>query len=221
MSDPALEAAAASETPFLFGAVKIEFPDYTLRLLDGSAEVTIDGELYVGEDDTFGTLDSIDSLTEQIGDEAPEIQIALLPPDGAASSQLAAATMQGSRVTILFGAYDPASGAVIGQPEVLFLGEIDVPTIDLGEGSRTVSYSVVSVFERLFEVAEGERASDGWHQSIWPGELGLMFMTGTVRNLYWGTKRPVPQQIGGNGFVGSAMAAWFPNAPWNQGVTAR
>lgn len=199
MTDPVLQAAAASESPYLFGAVKIEFPGYDLRLLDGSAEIMIGGELYVGEDETFGTLDTIESINEAIGDEAPEVRIGLLPPDGAASATLANAAMQGSTVTIMLGAYDPASGSVIGTPEVLFLGEIDVPTIELRKGERSLSYTVVSVFERLFEVNEGERASDGWHQSIWSGEKGFEHVTGTVKNLYWGAKRPVPASVGGGG----------------------
>lgn len=199
MTDPLLQAAVETEAPFLFGALKIEFPSYTLRLLDGSAEFLIGDDIndfYRGEDPTFGTIDSIDILTEAIGDEAPQIQISLLPPDGAASAELASAAMQGSLVTIMFGAFDPVSGQTVGDPEVLFIGEIDVPTIELGKGTRSVSYTVVSVFERLFEVAEGERASDGFHQSIWPGEKGLEYMTGTVKNLYWMAKRPVPSTVG-------------------------
>jgi hypothetical protein len=92
---------------------------------------------------------------------------------------------------LMAGAADPATGLVIGQPEVLFLGEIDVPTINIDQaGARTLEYTIVSVFERLFEVEEGQRASNGWHQTIWPGELGLDFMTGTDVNLYWGVKPP-------------------------------
>lgn len=197
MADPVLQAATETDAPFLFGAVRIAMPgDYALCLTDGAQEVVIDGETFVGEDPTFGAIDAIDVLTESIGDEAPEIQLSLLPPDGAASAELASADMQGCEVRVLFGAFDPATGAVVGTPEVLFLGEIDVPTIELGEGSRKVTYTIVSVFERLFEVAEGERASDGWHQSIWPGEKGLEYMTGTAKNLYWGAKRPVGTQIG-------------------------
>jgi hypothetical protein len=206
MSDPLLEAAAAAGAPFLFGAIKIEFPDYTLRLLDGAAQITIGGETFVGEDSVFGAIETIGALDERIGEEAPEIEIGLLPPDASAAATLAAAEMQGSPVQILFGAFDPSTGAVVGTPEVLFYGEVDVPTIESAEGSRRVSYTVVSVFERLFEVNEGERASDGWHQSIWPGELGFEYMTGTLKNLYWGAKLPVKQMIGpSSGFVG-AMA---------------
>src|SRR3546814_17704454 len=57
-------------------------------------------------------------------------------------------------------------------------------------GQRSLSYTAVSVFERLFETDEGARAQDAWHQSIWPGEKGLEFMTGPAKNLYFGGKRP-------------------------------
>jgi hypothetical protein len=219
MVDPVLTAAAAADSPFLFGALKIEFPGYTLCLLDGSGRLTFGGNTYVGEDPTFGTIDSIDQISERIGDEAPELRLTLNPPDAVAAAQLASATMQGSRVTIYFGAFDPTTNAPIGTPEVIFLGEIDVPTIEVREGSRTVEFTVVSVFERLFEINEGERASDGWHHSIWPGERGFEHVTGTVKNLYWGAKRPVPQQVGNgwgslvnirDGLAANAKNWWTP-----------
>lgn len=193
MTDPVLQAALEADAPYLFGAVEIQFPDYTLRLLDGSGELTIDGNLFAGLDPTFGTLDTISAPEESIGDEAPQIEIGLLPPDASAAAVLANGLMQGSPVKIMLGVFDPTTNSVVGTPEQLFLGEIDVPTLEIGKGTRSVSYTVVSVFERLFEVNEGERASDGWHQSIWPGELGLNHMTGTDKNLYWMAKRPVPQ----------------------------
>ncbi len=196
MTDPTLQAELEKESPFLFGAVRIAFPDYTLRVLDGSGELDIGGETYVGLDPVFGVLDTIGVHEETIGEEAPELTIGFLPPDAAAAADLASGLMQGSQVQIMLGAFDPATNSVVGTPEQIFLGEIDVPTLELSKGQRSVSYTVVSVFERLFEVNEGERASDGWHQSIWPGELGFEYVTGTVKNLYWGAKRPVGQTIG-------------------------
>jgi len=208
MVDPVLQAALEGEAPFVFGAIEILFPDHTLRLLDGSGELTIGGNLYTGEDDVFGVLDSISTHEEAIGEEAPELTISFLPPDAAAATELANAAMQGSQVRLMMGAFDPTTNLVIGTPEQLFLGEIDVPTYEIAQGERSVSFTVVSVFERLFEVNEGERASDGFHQSIWPGEKGLEFMTGTVKNLYWGTKRPIGQIIGSaNRFPDGGFAA--------------
>lgn len=193
MTDPVLQAALETESPFLFGAVQIDFPGTTLRLLDGSGELEIDGQTFAGTDPVFGTIESISTHQEEIGDEAPELTLSLLPPDASAAATLASSAMQGSVVRIMLGAFDPTMNTVIGTPEQLFLGEIDVPSYEIAQGRRLVSYSVTSVFERLFEMSEGERASDGWHQSIWPGQRGFEYVTGTVKNLYWGAKRPVGQ----------------------------
>ena len=210
MTDPVLQSAIETDAPFLFGAIEIQFPGHTLRLLDGAGTVVIGGETFSGEDDTFGTLDTISVHDERIGEEVPEITIGLLPPDDSAAAVLASGLMQGSTVKIMLGAFDPISGLVIGTPEQVFLGEIDVPTMEVSQGQRSVAYTVVSVFERLLEVNEGERASDGWHQSIWPGEKGFEYMTGTVKNLYWGTKRPVGTIIGSSG-----ISSWKDKLPGN------
>jgi hypothetical protein len=207
--DPALKAALEQPSVLLFGALRIDLPDYTIRLLDGSASLVIGGETFVGQDPTFGTLAAISELTEEIGDSAPEISITLNPPDASASATLSHPSMQGSVVHLMAGAVDMTSGLTIGTPQTLFLGEIDVPTITIDKaGARTVEYSVVSVFERLFEVDEGVRAQDGWHQSIWPGERGLEFMTATDKNLYWGAR---PPQSGSND------AYWRLKSTWKNG----
>ena len=213
--DAALKNALAQPAPLLFGALKIELPSYTLRLLDGSASLQIGTEIYAGIDASFGTIASISELSEEMGDSAPEVTVTLMPPDVSATAVLSHPNMQGSVATIMVGAVDAATGAVIGTPEILFLGEIDVPTIGIDEsGARTVEFTIVSVFERLFETEEGQRASNGWHQSIWPGELGLEFMTGTDVNLYWGVKPPKGASTArSSGFAaaGAAIAAWNQN----------
>lgn len=188
--DPTLQAALGQDGAWIFGAIRIALPGATLRLLDGAAVATIDGETYAGSDPVFGTLASLDEISAGIGDEAPELKLSLYPADGTAAATLASPAMQGSEVRIMVGAINPATGALIGTPELKFLGEIDVPTLINGQGQRMVEYSIVSVFERLFEVDEGQRATEGFHQSIWPSELGLSFMTGTEDKLWWGGKPP-------------------------------
>src|SRR3546814_1496933 len=134
--DPTLQAAFAAPAPWIFGAVEIVLPDYNLRLLDGASELTINGNPYKGEDATFGTLAAISTLSEEIGEEAPEISIELYPPNASAMATLCNPNMQGSQVSIFVGAVDPTSGLIIGQPEVKFLGEIDVPSLTIGEGGQ-------------------------------------------------------------------------------------
>jgi hypothetical protein len=116
--------------------------------------------------------------------------MSLYPADGVAATVLAAPNMQGAEVRIFIGAIDPATGAAIGAPKLEFLGEIDVPTLTSRQGERTVDFTMVSVFDRLFSNDEGIRATDGWLQSVWPGDLGLTYMTGTVDQLFWGGKPP-------------------------------
>lgn len=190
MADPALEAALAVDGVTLFCAVRFAFPARTVFLLDGAAQVTFGGETYLGLDPEFGTLDSIDVISGGEGEQAPEISLVLNPADAVAATTLANPAMQGSETRIYVGALDRMTGVPIGAPELKFLGEVDVPTLSSSMGSRTVEYSVVSVFDRLFDVDEGIRASDAWHQSVWPGEKGLEYMTAVEKNLYWGQQSP-------------------------------
>ena len=189
--DPALKSALGQPSVLLFSALKIQMPSHTIRLIDGSGSLTIGVELYTGQDNVFGTIADASEITEEIGDNAPEWTVSFYPPDVSATAALSHPSMQGSSVQLMAGACDPISGIAIGTPEIMFMGEIDVPTINIDQqGGRRVEFTIVSVFERLFEVEEGQRASNGWHQSIWPGELGLEHMTGTDVNLYWGVKPP-------------------------------
>lgn len=189
-ADPTMIAALSQDGAWMFCAMKVELPGKTLRLLDGSGIMTIGGEVYVGEDPDFGVLAAVDDIEENDGDEAPEIHFRLYPKNETALATLASAAMQLSKVILMHGALNPATMTPIGTPEIDFLGEIDVATLRLGAGMREVEYSAVSIFDLFFEIDEGQRATDGFHQSIWPGELGLDQMTGTTEKLYLGATPP-------------------------------
>lgn len=197
MSDPTLIAALGADGAWPFAAMKIELPDVTLRLLDGASRVTIAGDTYAGRDDTFGALIAIEPISESMDNEAPEFRFVFQPDDAASFVTLCNPAMQGSRITASVGCLNPATGAIIGTPEVIALLKIDVPRARLGMGSRQVEFTAVSEFERLFAVDEGERATDGAHQNVWPGELGLSGMTGTTQKLYWGGHAPAGAATGG------------------------
>lgn len=181
-----LEAAIAADRALIFGAVEINFPDDDLRLLDGSAEVPLFGETFRGRDPTFGTIAAIEPLKDGGGEQAPVVKLTLLPPSDAAAATLASASMQGSRVRMWMGVLDRATGLPVPDPYLAFDGEIDVPTIKWTMRGREVEYRIVSVFERFFELEEGIRLSDAWHQDVWPGELGLAFVTGVAEQVPWG-----------------------------------
>jgi hypothetical protein len=183
---PPLAAALRGDRPLLFGAVEINLPGYDLLLLDGSGELLIGGRKFVGRDPIYGVLDSIKGLADSIGDQAPTLTLGLIPPSSGALSTLLSPDVQGSQVTVSIGCVDIATGQVVPAPYVLFSGELDVPTLHWGTRDRRLDYKVISVADRLFNVEEGRRLSDAFHQSIWPGELGLAFVTDVETTVPWG-----------------------------------
>ena len=187
---PAMDAALAGAQPTIFGAVEILLPDYALRLIDGAGRVSFGGHTYVGRDPTYGVIDSVETIADGTGDEAPEVTITLLPASDAAAASLASATMQGSQVSIWLGALDPASGLVIPDPMLVFLGELDVPVLKASAHRRELEYRIVSVFERFFADDEGARLSPSFHESVWPGEKGFAFVIGVDEPVYWGADAP-------------------------------
>lgn len=200
MADPILESALSQPIFGMFIAVRLDLTNAALgrivRLLDGAAEIEISGELYSGIDADFGTIDTVETISDGSNEEAPELVLSLLPNNATTAATLADFTMQGCEVRVYVGAYDLTTGLIIGSPELKFLGQIDVPTLTLEKGIRRIELSIVSVFERLFENDDAVRASDGYHQSVWPGELGFQYMTGTDKNLYWGAKPPIQTSNG-------------------------
>jgi hypothetical protein len=219
----ALDTALSQDRVPIFGAVSIALPGYTLRLLDGSGALTFAGGTFVGDDSTYGVLAAVSEITDGASDEAPAVSITILPPNDTAAATLAAPAMQGALVQIYAGSWNLDTGAVIADPTLLFIGEVDVPTLSSGEGGRTLEYDVTSISERLFAGDEGLRLSDGFHRSVWSGELGLANVSGVEQTIYWGTQPPPGtvqpgSSITGGGFGLSGLVTSFVQASINKAL---
>lgn len=184
---PAAAAALKGSRVPVFGAIALDAPGRDVRVIAGSIEMTVFGEEYSGGDAVFGTIAAVDAPADGVGEEAPSLTLTMLPPDGVALDEVASPELQGSRVRLIFGPYDLATGVPVPDPIVLFDGEIEVPTIKWRQRGRELSFRVGSVFSRFFEVEEGIRLSDSWLQSVHPGALGLEFATGVAEPVPWGT----------------------------------
>jgi len=183
---PAFDAALAGSSVTVFGAVSIALPSFTLNLLDGSGTLTFGGLTYVGRDATYGVLAACDNISDGSTDEAPSIKITLNPASNAAAADLASANMQGSPVSVYVGAVNPATGTVIADPYLLFLGELDVPTLSSRRDGRDLSYTVVSSLERCLTDDEGQRLAPGRQRAIYANDAGLDDVSGVETNVYWG-----------------------------------
>lgn len=183
---PEMQAALGAPVQTHTGLLRIEMPEYTLRLCVGSAQLLYGGETYVGEDETFGVFASVSEIAEAVGDQAPNLQLTLLPPDASAASQLSQPGMQRSSVYLWLAVVDILSGTVVPDPDLLFAGTLDVVSLERRGGRRELDIQCVSVFEDLFQNEEGMRLSHAFHQSVWPGERGMENVTGTLLSKIWG-----------------------------------
>ena len=186
-------SALAQPAIGMFCAVRLTYPTFTLRLLDGAAVLVLNGETFTGYDETYGALIGLENITDGGSDQAPRARIILNPPTNAALASLAAPDAQGSRVEIWEGVFNTATGLVIPDADLAFDGEVDQPVYS--PKSRNLTLDCNSSFEGFFSVQEGVRLTDSWHQSIWPGERGLEYQTAIRSTLPWGSEvaRPVTQ----------------------------
>ncbi|WP_285020225.1 hypothetical protein [Novosphingobium sp. fls2-241-R2A-195] len=201
---PALDAELAKDNVTIFGALTLDVGAHTIRLLDGSSHLLVNGNLYTGEDAKYGTWGSMESFEDGAGDEAPGLAVMLLPTDDDAAAALSGPSMQGEAVQIHIGAVNVATGAVIGEPFLLFDGEVDVTKHEFGKNMLQVSLECVGGMERLFFDDEGMRLAPAFHQQVWPGEQGLNHVTGTQDTIYWGSNTPTRQ----TGYI-TSTAMWI------------
>ncbi len=212
--DPALASAFAGRRVLFFGAVELLLPSRAVRLLDGAGEVMIGSDKYSGRDPDWGVLDSVKGLSESLEGRSPQITLGFTPASSASLAMMLDPALQNSPVTIMAGCLDPATGQCIGEPYVLASGELDVPT-PRGRGSVfRVEMTVTGIGERLFTPEEGRRLTSAFHQKIWPGELGLDFVSDVESWVPWGQELKAPSadirtNMGQGGGIGMPSLSGF------------
>lgn len=196
----------------IIGLLQIDLPGITVRLCDGGF-IQWNAATFMSSDPVFGTLGSVEALSEGIGDEIPALELTLLPPVSSAPADLSKPGYQNSSVWFWIGEYDPAAGTLIGDPDLVFFGRIDQTTLTGGFSTREVAITVVSAAERLFLQNDGNSLTPRWHKSVWPGERGHDNAVGLTIPVAWGVEqRPVaasglsaPSTRSGPGWRGSPV----------------
>lgn len=188
------------------GLAKIELPEQEIRLCDGGF-VYFDAEKYESADTDFGAIQSVDTIEERTGDEAPGGSLTFLPSSTAAAATLSNPSYQGARIRFWLGRVNAQTGLLEGTPDLVFDGELDTTTLRVGRSTRALDMSFMSIAERLFNIREGNVLSSRFHQSVWPGELGFNNTTGIGTVVAWGVEAPPSRgtsySSGGGGVFGA------------------
>ena len=142
---------------FMFVAVEIALSSGFLRLLDGAGQVSFAGRTFVGLDPDFGVLAILEPITDGFGDTAPGLRIGINPPTSSAAAILGGEDMQGRGVLLWIGTLNVGTGAVVADPVLVFVGEVDQGVLSVSLGARSMALDCVSIWERLFDDAQGVR----------------------------------------------------------------
>lgn len=194
--DAALVTAFQAPAPIKATLVRFDIPGGALCLTDGGFVAFDAGEgegveTYLGRHPVYGVLDSVGSIKDGAEVQTTRIDIGILPASADAAAALAAPSTQGVRVQWWEGVIDPATGLLIGAPELKFDGEIDKPRFRVGD-SWALVLECGTQAERQLEPNADWRLNDAFHQMIWPGELGLSFVDGVTRKVEWRSRPENP-----------------------------
>jgi hypothetical protein len=169
-----LTAALADELakdgirPCLF--LEGQFTSGFLRVWSGLGPVNWNGYQWLG----IGTLGTISPMAESADVKANGVTISLNGIPNDLIAKMLNEVRQGYPVKIWFGCLDSV-GNVIADPYQAFGGRMDVPTIDEGATTSTIS---ISVENRLIDLQKPrERRYTHEDQQIsYPGDLGFQYV---------------------------------------------
>lgn len=201
--DSALKTALQSPNPTTCTLVEIELPEATLRLTNGGF-VIWGSNAFISADAAYGSLDSVDTVSDGTEAQTSAARVVLLPYEDAALATLAHPDAQRSPIRIWQGAVNQSTGALIGEPEPLFIGILDYVTVSVSEDSREAIIEAITEASLQTETNAERRLNHAFHQSCWPGELGLAYVTGIERRkVYWRVESPRGAVQYGGGGAGS------------------
>lgn len=182
--------------PHGFLAMSIVLPDRTVRLTSGG-QVTFDSNTYTAEDSTFGFLSQIGAFEDGDVTTATAPDLTFESPTDVGITDAVNADVQGSAWVLYWGVVDPATGDVIGTPIEWTAGNLNVATMAIAEGRRTLKFT--SYTPEQFQLLR---------RGVLLAEDPVLkpLMSRISRKIYWRAEPPRGQTSRGSTGSGSRVA---------------
>ena len=173
-----------------FWAAQVALPGETARFFSGRGKIhMLSADWYgagiAGEDGVFGDLEPIEG---QIGETAPRLKLTLGGLQTSLLDDARSHLSQGSTVIVYDCLWDSAANDVIGDPELVFYGEVDVPSFEVG-ATLSIILDCTSALEYFFDTGERFRWVAATQAAIYPDDEGFDYVTDTTRQLPWGIEK--------------------------------
>lgn len=175
--------------PFIL--VKLEFDGGDVRVWNGRGDIIFNSEIYTG----VGDLGKISLIEEGIDQRAFGITLEL---SGIPSNTLSIALqeeLQNRKAQVWLGFFD-SNYQLVTSPLLLFRGRMDTMNIQMGDEATVV----VTAESRLIDWDRPRirRYTDADQQELFPGDLGLQFVSPTTeKEIVWGGTTAGGQTSGG------------------------
>lgn len=213
--DSLLVAEWQKANPHSFIAIELALPGKTLRLTSGgTVRFGSPEQTFHPEDIEYGVLSSVGAIEDGEVDAAVSPDLGFEVYQDSALEAMTAAAAQGAVWTLFWGAVNPVTGAVVGTPVEWFTGRLNVSALSFGAGRRSLTIGTYTEEQYQLQHDASQRLSNAFHQSVWPGELGLSYVTDVLRKIYWRMSEPRRGFSTGGGGSGGGGGSNL-NPGWN------
>lgn len=183
--------ALLDDGPVLATLIRIELPDGVACLTDGGF-VDYAGERYLGNHPDYGILSAVSPIRDGAETQETRIDLTLFTGSDEGLAALSSPVAQDSRIQWWEGVIDPVSGLLIGEPDLMYDGVLDVAHLSVGS-ERPLVLTCGSQAERQLEPNADWRLNHNFHTRIWgPEERGLEHMTNVLKKSEWRERPPNP-----------------------------
>lgn len=195
--DASSVAARKQPVSWIVQLVEWVTPAFTLRL-STRGFIPWGEKVFLQRDPVYGMLGELPLFEDGIDSQTTRSSITIIPPDPDGIAAVAARAHQRTLIQVWDATLDGDTGFLIGEPDLLFRGMVDFPRLVIGETWEVV-LECGTEEALLNEPNEDRRLSNPFHQSVWPGETGLAYVTGLGRKVYW--RADTPAGTSGGGYV--------------------
>lgn len=153
-------------------------------------------ERYAQRQGDYGAVGQLPEFEDGIDGQTTRMDLTVYPESAAALAAMADRKHQATRISVWEADVDPLTGQMIGTPDPLFQGEIDFARFSVGDNWELI-LECGTEEARTNEAHDERRLTDAYHRSIWPGELGMSFVSRLGRKIYWRADQPSGVSTGG------------------------
>jgi hypothetical protein len=162
------------------------FSSGTVYVWSGYGDLVWDGNTYLG----VGTLGAISNVSEASEISAKGITVSMSGIPSSLISLVLGDVRQGAVGKVHMGFLN-SSGVVIDDPILMFEGKLDVPSIQEGGDTSTITLSYESRLIDLQRAREGRYTNEDQLRAF-PGDLGCAFIASLQEKIInWGKAAPV------------------------------